>query len=118
MSRGILLESAPEMARHHERRAYPRLRLQIPVFVRGKDPEGETFIDLGKTLNISAGGANIICPRPIQESDVVVISVPAPTITSSFLLPAAMPPITARVRRRQHVEDVETIAVEFLKPLE
>jgi len=35
-----------------------RLRLQVPVFLRGTDTSGAEFIELTKTLNISATGGN------------------------------------------------------------
>ena len=37
-------------------RRSPRIRLQVPVFVRAADASGTEFIELTKTLNISATG--------------------------------------------------------------
>ena len=40
-------------------RRSPRIRLQIPVFVRGTDASGSEFIELTKTLDISASLASM-----------------------------------------------------------
>src|SRR5208282_477481 len=40
-------------------RRSPRIRLQVPIFLRGTDVSGAEFIELTKTLNISSTGACI-----------------------------------------------------------
>src|ERR1700729_1439624 len=102
---------------YKERRRFQRIRLQVPLFVRGKDGYGEQFLELSKTLDISALGAFITCPRPLGVNDVVTLTIPAPSITSSALVPAGMPPIQARVKRQQEAGDVHLVGVEFLKPI-
>lgn len=102
---------------YDERRRAQRLRLQIPLFVRGRDAHREQFMELAKTLDISALGAFITCPRPLTLNDVVTLTIPAPSITSSALVPAGMPPIQARVKRQHEAGDVHLIGVEFLKPI-
>ncbi len=100
-----------------ERRRSQRLRLQIPLFIRGRDAQRDQFMELAKTLNISALGAFITCPRALVVNDVVTLTIPAPSITSSALVPAGMPPIQARVKRQHEAGDVYLIGVEFLKPI-
>lgn len=100
-----------------ERRRFQRIRLQVPLFVRGKDAQGEQFLELAKTLDISGLGAFITCPRRLAVHDVVTLTIPAPSITSSALVPAGMPPIQAKVRRQQEAGDVYLVGVEFLKPI-
>lgn len=100
-----------------ERRRFQRIRLQVPLFVRGKDAQGEQFLELAKTLDISGLGAFITCPRRLAVNDVVTLTIPAPSITSSALVPAGMPPIQAKVRRQQEAGDVYLVGVEFLKPI-
>lgn len=102
---------------YDERRRHDRLRLQIPLFVRGRDAHRHQFMELAKTLDISAIGAFITCPRALVLNDVVTLTIPAPSITSSALVPAGMPPIQARVKRQQEAGDVYLIGVEFLKPI-
>lgn len=102
---------------YEERRRSQRLRLQIPLFIRGLDAQREQFMELAKTLDVSALGAFITCPRALVLNDIVTLTIPAPSITSSALVPAGMPPIQARVKRQQEAGDVYLIGVEFLKPI-
>ena len=50
-----------------ERRRHQRIHLQIPLFIRGKDTQGEQFMELAKTLDISAIGAFVASPRPLDD---------------------------------------------------
>jgi len=100
-----------------ERRRYQRIHLQIPLFIRGKDAQGEQFMELAKTLNISAIGAFVASPRPLTVNGFITLTIPAPSITSSGLVPAGMAPIQARIRRQQEAGDVYLVGVEFLKPI-
>jgi hypothetical protein len=100
-----------------ERRRFQRMHLQIPLFIRGKDAHGEQFLELAKTLDISGLGAFMTCPRALAVNEVVTLTIPAPSITSSALVPAGMPPIQARVKRQQIAGDVHLVGVEFLKPI-
>jgi len=118
--------SVRENAVHHklgvpplddERRRVQRIHLQVPLFIRGRDAQGEQFMELAKTLDISALGAFITSPRPLSINGYVTLTIPAPSITSSGLVPAGMPPIQARVKRQQEAGDVYLAGVEFLKPI-
>ena len=100
-----------------ERRRYQRIHLQVPLFIRGKDAQGEQFMELAKTLDISAIGAFLASPRPLTVGGFITLTIPAPSITSSGLVPAGMAPIQAKIRRQQEAGDVYLIGVEFLKPL-
>ncbi len=100
-----------------ERRRFPRIHLQIPLFIRGRDAHGEQFVELAKILDVSGLGAFITSPRPLRVGAVVTLTIPAPSITSSALIPAGMPPIQARVKRQQEVGDIHLIGVEFLKSI-
>jgi hypothetical protein len=100
-----------------ERRRFARIHLQVPLFIRGKDAHGEQFVELAKTLDISGLGAFITSPRPLTINGIVTLTIPAPSITSSALVPAGMPPIQAKVKRQQEAGDVHLVGVEFLKPI-
>jgi PilZ domain len=110
-------ESVAMSPMYDERRRFQRIRLQVPLFVRGRDAHGEQFLELAKTLDISALGAFITCPRAVAVNELITLTIPAPSITSSALVPAGMPPIQARVKRQQEAGDVYLIGVEFLKPV-
>ena len=102
---------------YDERRRFPRIHLQVPLFIRGRDSQGNQFLELAKALDISGLGALVTSPRPLAMGDFVTLTVPAPSITSSALVPAGMPPIQARVRRQQDAGDIYLLGVEFIKPI-
>lgn len=102
-------------------RCSPRIKLQVPVFVRGQDVSGAEFIELTKTLNISATGACIASAYVLQPDQIVQLTIPAPSPASSSSLssvPSETPPISARVRRQQPAGDLRLFGLEFLRPLD
>jgi PilZ domain len=100
-----------------ERRRSQRIHVQIPVFLRGTDPAGLEFLDLTKTLDISATGAYLASPRAMRTNQVVNLTIPAPPSPASTL-PSETPPIQARVRRHNASHGIHLLGVEFLKALE
>lgn len=99
-------------------RRSPRLRLQIPVFLRGTDTSGAEFIELTKTLNISAHGACIACAHILRPDQIVHLTIPAPAPASSSLVPSETPPITAKVLRQESAGEMRLFGLEFLRALE
>jgi hypothetical protein len=99
-------------------RCSPRIRLQVPVFVRGEDASGSEFIELAKTLDISAFGACIACQHVLRANQTVHLTIPAPSPLTSSVVPSQTPPITARVLRQNLVGETRLFGVEFLHPLE
>ena len=100
-----------------DRRSNARLHLQMPMFLRGKNQQGEEFLELAKTLDISATGALVACSRPLLSNDLISLTIPAPPPSSSGLIPAGSPPLQARVRRVLHAGEMNLLGVEFLKPI-
>jgi len=113
----ILHDRLASQGLESERRRSKRIYLQAPMFVRGVDGRGEPFLELAKTLDISAMGALVACPRAPKIGEMVTLTVPAPSITSSALVPAAMPPIQAKAMRQQEVGDVYLTGFEFVKSI-
>jgi hypothetical protein len=109
----VIVEASPV----HERRSAQRIRLQIPMFLRGRDLQGEHFLELNKSLNISALGALITSPRCLPLDSLVTLTIPAPSMTAAALVPAGMEPIQARVRHQQCVGDIHLVGVEFQESL-
>jgi len=99
-------------------RASSRIRIQVPVFLRASDPTGSEFIELTKTINISARGACIASSHLLRLGQTVHLTIPAPTASSSSLVPNETPPITARVRRQEILGDLRVFGLEFVRPLE
>jgi PilZ domain-containing protein len=102
----------------HSARRSPRIRLQIPVFVRGADASGAEFIELTKTLNISAFGACIACQHVLRPNQSVQLTIPTPSPVSSSLVPSETPPIIARVLRQNMVGETRLFGLEFIHPLD
>jgi hypothetical protein len=100
-----------------ELRRSQRIHIQIPIFVRGTDAAGLEFLDLTKTLDISAAGALLASPRAIPANQVVQLTIPAPP-SPSATLPFETPPIHARVCRHSSADGIHLLGVEFLKPLD
>jgi hypothetical protein len=101
-----------------ERRRFSRIRLQVPLFIRGTDAQGKEFLELAKTLDISCSGARLVSPKPLQSQEIISLTIPAPLPRSAEFGECGSPPISARVRRLESSGDLELAAVEFLRPLE
>jgi hypothetical protein len=48
----------------------------------------------------------------------LTLTVPTPSVSNSGLVPASMPPISARVIRQKEVGDIHLIGVQFVRPLD
>ena len=101
-----------------ESRRSSRIRIQVPVFLRGSDASGAEFIELTKTLNLSATGACITSVHLLRPDQTVHLTIPAPSPASSSLIPSETPPIVARVRRLDFLGEIHLFGLEFLHPLE
>ena len=101
-----------------KQRRFPRIRLQIPVFLRAQDASGVDFVELTKTLNISASGACIASTHILRPDQVVHLTIPTPSPASSGLVPNETPPITAKVLRQQAAGDLRLFGIEFFKHLD
>ena len=102
-----------------KQRRFPRIRLQVPIFLRGQDASGVEFVELTKTLNISAFGACIASTHILRPDQVVHLTIPTPSPASSGLVPNETPPITAKILRQQQAAgELRLFGVEFLRPLE
>jgi hypothetical protein len=99
-------------------RRSPRIRLQVPVFLRAADASGTEFIELTRTLNISATGACITSTHMLRPDQAVLLTIPAPSPSSSSLIPSETPPIQAKVRRLENLGDQRLFGLEFLRSLE
>ena len=111
-----LLKTQNSVSTSQQRQA-PRIRIQIPIFLRGTDALGAGFIELTKTLNISSTGACIASSHLLQLEQVIQLTIPTPSPSSSDLVPHETPPISARVRRQESAGDLRIFGLEFLRPL-
>jgi hypothetical protein len=111
-----LLKTQKSVPSSNQRQS-PRIRIQIPVFLRGTDALGVEFIELTKTLNISSTGACIACSHLLQMEQLIQLTIPTPSPSTSGLVPYETPPISARVRRQESAGDVRLFGLEFVQPL-
>lgn len=100
-----------------ERRNSERLQLQIPVFLRGVDSTGSQFIELTKTVDISATGALVLSRRPLRPDQLLRLTIPVTTDQVAGLVPPETPPIQLRVMRSVPAGDTHLIGAQFLTPL-
>jgi len=107
-----------QIAESSSTRRSARIRLQVPVFVRGTDVSGAEFIELTKTLNISATGACITSAHIIRPDQIVHLTIPAPSPASSSLVPSETPPIIAKVLRQDAAGEMRLFGLEFLRAIE
>jgi hypothetical protein len=101
-----------------ERRRHQRLKIQVPLFIRGTDEDGAEFLELAKTLNISCSGACVISPHHLRNDENILLTIPAPLPSSAVSGESGTPPIHARVLRMESDGELVSAAVEFLRPLE
>src|SRR5208283_1538143 len=100
------------------RRRSPRIRLQVPVFLRATDISGAEFIELTKTLNISATGACIASAHILRPDQVVHLTIPAPSPSPPRQIPSETPPLVAKVLPQDATPDMRLFGLEFLRPLD
>jgi hypothetical protein len=111
-----LLNPQKSVSLIHQRQN-PRIPIQIPIFLRATDALGVEFIELTKTLNISATGACIACSHLLQTEQLIQLTIPTPSPSTSGLVPYETPPISARVRRQDSAGDLRLFGLEFVNPL-
>jgi len=107
-----------QVAESASTRRSPRIRLQVPVFLRGTDVSGVEFIELTKTLNISSIGACITSTHILRPDQTVHLTIPTPSPASSSLVPSETPPIVAKVLRQESAGEMRLFGLEFLRALE
>ena len=69
----------------NERRKWDRLRVPVPIFVRGLDESGKPFVEFSTALNISAGGALLAIKRYLPSDTKVSLEIPAPAFPRKHL---------------------------------
>lgn len=101
----------------HERRTASRLRLQVPVFIRGLDAHGQEFMELQKTLNISSAGALIVSSHPVRLEALLYLTIPVPS-GPQWPGKEGNPTLRARVKRLGKLETFHLLALQFTPSLE
>ena len=96
-----------------ERRKNERVPLAVPVFVRGKDPEGKEFLEFATALNISAGGALLATRRVLPRLTAIALEVPSAPLPRTRVLPRAIRRLRARLLRVTVVDGYQLWGLKF-----
>lgn len=100
-----------------ERRAWPRLPLAIPVFVRSQSETDKEFLEFATALNVSAGGMLVAVRRSIPSTAQVLLEIPSAPLAALATLPRVARNLRARVLRMQHGEGYNLVALKFSRPI-
>ena len=100
-----------------ERRKKERVPLAVPVFVRGKDPEGKEFLEFATAFNISAGGALLATRRVLPRLTTIALEVPSAPLPRTRVLPHAVRRLRARLLRVTVVNGYQLWGLKFSSSL-
>jgi len=96
-----------------ERRKNERVPLAVPVFVRGKDSEGNEFLEFATALNVSAGGALLATRRLPLRFTTIALEVPSAPLPRTKALPRAASRLRARLLRVTVVNGYQLWGLKF-----
>jgi hypothetical protein len=99
-----------------ERRAWVRLPISIPFFVRGKKVTGEDFLEFATALNLSAGGVLLATKRYLDPGTRISLEVPV-ALVNKAQLPRSVSLIQATVLRCTPDRQYFLLGLQFEKPL-
>lgn len=97
-----------------ERRRWQRLRVPVPMFIRGVDERGKEFLEFSTALNISAGGALLVSHRFLRSDSKVFLEIPPAPFPKEK---AKARSIKARVVQVRNSDRFHLCNLEFSRPL-
>ena len=100
-----------------ERRAWVRLPLAIPVFVRSHDENGKDFLEFATALNISAGGVLVAVHRPLRPQAQVSLEIPSAPLAASAPVGKNSRNLHAKIVRVIHADGYHLLGLKFSQPL-
>ena len=99
-----------------ERRSWDRLPISIPFFVRGKNSEGEEFLEFATALNLSAGGVLLATRRYLDPGTEISLEIPV-ALVNKAQLPRSVSHLQATVLRATADRQYFLLGVQFHEPL-
>lgn len=99
-----------------ERRSWDRLPISIPFFVRGKNSEGEEFLEFATALNLSAGGVLLATRRYLDPGTEISLEIPV-ALVNKAQLPRSVSHLGATVLRATADRQYFLLGVQFHEPL-
>src|SRR5512143_931826 len=61
------------------KRRWERLPIAIPIFVRGLDENGKSFVEFSTATNLNAGGILLLSRRNLPAGQEITLEIPTPT---------------------------------------
>jgi hypothetical protein len=102
---------------HPERRAWIRLPLLIPLFIRSRDRNGNDFLEFASALNISAGGALVAVHGGLRQSAQVSLEIPSAPLPTSLSVRKNARNLRAKIVHVSHGDGYNLVGLRFLQPL-
>lgn len=99
-----------------ERRGWERLPISIPFFVRGKNSNGEEFLEFATALNLSAGGVLLATRRYLEPGTEISLEIPV-ALVNKAQLPRSVSLLHARVLRCTADRQYFLLGLQFQEPL-
>jgi hypothetical protein len=99
-----------------ERRGWDRLPISIPFFVRGKNSDGEEFLEFATALNLSAGGVLLATRRYLDPGTEISLEIPV-ALVNKAQLPRSVSLLHATVLRCTADRQYFLLGLQFDEPL-
>lgn len=99
-----------------ERRGWDRLPISIPFFVRGKNSDGEEFLEFATALNLSAGGVLLATRRYMDPGTEISLEIPV-ALVNKAQLPRSVSLLHATVLRCTADRQYFLLGLQFDEPL-
>ena len=99
-----------------ERRGWDRLPISIPFFVRGKNSNGEEFLEFATALNLSAGGVLLATRRYLDPGTEITLEIPV-ALVNKAQLPRSVSLLRATVLRCTADRQYFLLGLQFHEPL-
>ena len=99
-----------------ERRGWDRLPISIPFFVRGKNSNGEEFLEFATALNLSAGGILLATRRYLDPGTEITLEIPV-ALVNKAQLPRSISLLRATVLRCTADRQYFLLGLQFHEPL-
>jgi c-di-GMP-binding flagellar brake protein YcgR len=93
------------------------LPLAIPVFVRGRDGNGQEFLEFATALNVSAGGMLVAIRRILQPLVHIQLEIPSAPVVALADLTKASRTLSAKALRTTPGEGYYLLGLKFSRPL-
>jgi hypothetical protein len=99
-----------------ERRGWDRLPISIPFFVRGRNSDGEEFLEFATALNLSAGGVLLATRRYLDPGTEISLEIPV-ALVNKAQLPRSVSLLHATVLRCTADRQYFLLGLQFHEPL-